>query len=406
MWLEGKQLAIGVCGSIAAYRACDLVRECQRQGADGVHALLTKAASRFVSPLTFQSLTMRPVYEDDLAVTPEGVPVHIAMAQQCDALVIAPASADALARFATGAGSDLLATTFLCFSDKPVVIAPAMNPRMWAHPLVQHNISTLAALPNVQVIPPAEGLLACGETGAGHFPDTNNLILLIARACHGQPLAGKRVWVTGGGTEAPIDPVRVISNRSSGRMGLALADAAWVLGADVVYVTANADQASLIRPYACHHAPTADEMRRQLQQGVPEMEWLVMAAAVSDFAMADGPATDKVRRHDGLSLALTAEADILAGLATARAGKNPGLKLIGFAAEAGATGLETAQGKLAKKGIDAIVLNDVGRTDIGFGTPDNEATLILPEGQPLALPKASKPKLALNLLQQLAQRWI
>jgi phosphopantothenoylcysteine decarboxylase/phosphopantothenate--cysteine ligase len=400
MDISGKVIVLGVSGGIAAYRACDLTRELYRRGARQVIPVLTENAEAFVSPLTLQALSMGPIYTDNLGVDDAGVPLHIALAQQGDALLIVPATSSLVGRLAAGIGDDLLTTTFMTFTDKPVVLAPAMNTRMWRHPLFRRNLDTLLALPNVSMVAPTSGLLACGEQGEGHLADQESILRVLYRALH--PMAGlfrgMRCVVTAGGTREPVDPVRFLTNRSSGKMGLALADELDAMGASVTLLTS---QDSLpVRPYAVEAVESATQLQARLLALFGQTDLTVMCAAVADFRPAQ-PADHKLKRAElgeHLSLSLTPNPDILAELGQR---KRYGQWLIGFAAESRDLA-ENAQVKLRQKNLDLLVANDISREDIGFHAEDNEVTLMFASGHQEPIAKAPKAAIARQILQRFA----
>lgn len=390
----GKTVAIAVTGGIAAYKACDLIRELYRRNVQQVLCIMTPTAESFISPLTLQALSRHPVYTSELAVDQTGVPIHIALAQQADALVILPATVDTIAKLAHGLADNLVTTTAITFTDKPVLVAPAMNTRMWDHPLTQENIQKLRSLPNYAVVEPVAGHLACGETGEGHLADPETILQAIYRAVH--PNAGMyrgvRAIVTAGGTSERIDPVRVISNRSSGKMGLALADELAAMGAEVTLITTRPPQA---RTYEVVPVQTTREMREAIHERFEQAHVLLMAAAVSDYAV-EHPSLEKIKR-DSLpepTLKLVSNPDILAELGQQ---KQPGQLLIGFAAESNDL-IRNASEKMRRKNLDAIVANDISRSDIGFETDENEVTLLFPELNPQILARARKDRIARQLL--------
>lgn len=389
MDFSGKVIALGIGGGIAAYKACDLIRELQRHNAKQVVPLLTEAATQFVTPLTLASLAKTNALTDPLGVDAEGIPWHIALAQQADVLVIVPATANLLARLHAGLADDLVTTTALTMTGKPVVLAPAMNTRMWDNPVTQRNWHNLLQLSHVSGVSPASGLLACGETGTGHLPALDVILRAIYRQVHpfsGQ-LAGVQALVTAGGTREPLDPVRELTNRSSGRMGVALADELYAMGAEVVLLTAQQEPPT--REYRVYATPTVASMQQALEQHASTCHFVYKAAAVSDFSAAD-VAVQKIKKPldsaQPVPLSLVRNPDLLAELGR----KKPvGQVLVGFAAETH-NGLEHAYRKLADKQLDWMVLNDVSRSDIGFQATHNEVTLLQAKGAPIRLAKAPK----------------
>ena len=385
------EVLLGVSGGIAAYKAIDVMRILQRRG-HGVTVVMTRSAQRFVGPATFAALSGRPVGVDLFGA--ESLPGygHLELARRGDLLLVAPASANTVARMAAGLGDGLLGSVHLAF-DGPVLVAPAMNTRMYLHPATVDNLALLGAR-GVQVIPPGTGLLADGDVGVGRLAEPTDIVDAVeARLAGAGTLAGRRVLVTAGGTQEPIDPVRYIGNRSSGRMGWAIAAAARRRGAEVTVLSANV---VLPRDPGIRYvdAPTAAEMHRAALHSFPRCDVLVMAAAVADFR----PPTARAGKidksaEDVLALELEPTADILADLT----GRREAQVVVGFAAEHGAAGLERARAKRARKRLDLIVHNDVSVDGIGFGSGQNEITIIGAEGEE-ALPRMGKDACAERIL--------
>ncbi len=401
MDFSGKTIAIGVTGSIAAYKVCDLVRELYRRNAACVYCLMTPSAQAFISPLTLQALSRQPVYTSELSVDDTGVPWHILLAQRADALLIMPATAGSIAALAAGLADDPVTTTAITFTDKPVLIAPAMNTRMWQHPLTRRNLETLRTVANYTVIEPASGSLACGETGDGHIADAETVLLHLDRALT-RGLAFFKdlpVLITAGGTSEAIDPVRAITNRSSGLMGLALADALYTLGAIVTLLTSRPVDN---RPYRVEPFKTADDLHQATRREFPTHQMLIMAAAVSDYRPAM-TAAHKLKRekHETLSIELVQNPDIVAEMATS---KQANQWVVGFAAESQNL-LTYAAAKLQRKRLDAIIANDISHPDSGFESPDNAATVLFSDGSQTSFPQSPKPVLALSLLKALATKF-
>lgn len=388
--MQGKHIVLGVCGGIAAYKAADLTSKLQQAGAL-VDVVLTEHATEFVAPLTFSSLSHRPVYTHLWEPTGEAAAQHIALGQQANLLVIAPATANTIARLAHGMADDMLTTVALA-TTAPLLIVPAMEHHMYLHPATQANLRLLEQRGAV-ILPPDEGHLASGAVGMGRFPDTPTIIAaiqgLLGRA---GDLAGKRVVVTAGGTREPIDPVRFVGNRSSGLMGFAVAEAAHARGASVTLIVG----AHSATPPAGVTLRTVESTREMLDAVLAECanaDVLVMAAAVADYAVAK-PAAQKIKKGsaaenaDGsLTLQLTPNPDILKELAKLPAMRS--LVRIGFAAETEHLAANAAR-KLAAKDLDLLVANDVSRSDIGFQASDNEVTLYHRDGAVEALPFQSK----------------
>ncbi|MBK8189770.1 MAG: bifunctional phosphopantothenoylcysteine decarboxylase/phosphopantothenate--cysteine ligase CoaBC [Vampirovibrionales bacterium] len=402
---HGKTIALGVTGGVAAYRAADLTRELYRRGAKRVVALMTPAAEKFLAPLTLEALTREPVHREALAMDAHGTPQHIALAQSADALLIHPATANTIAKLAHGMADDAVTTAAIAFTGKPLLIAPAMNTRMWLNPMVVRNLDTLRKVAGATVIEPTNGLLACGETGDGHLAQMETVLQWLYRSLHPErdSYAGVRALVTAGGTAESIDGVRLLSNRSSGKMGVAMADELFAMGADVTLVATTSTSSGLNladRPYQVIFVDSAAAMAKRLQELWPSQHLLAMAAAIADFrAQATSPA--KLRRVSTLTLELESTPDILAMLA---ARKKPGQVMVGFAAESGDLPQKMRE-KLVRKGVDAIIGNDVSRADIAFDSDDNEVTLLFANGESQFFPKAPKPQIARQALMRLRQRF-
>jgi phosphopantothenoylcysteine decarboxylase / phosphopantothenate---cysteine ligase len=377
------RILLGVSGGIAAYKALELARLATKAG-HGVRVLMTEGATRFVGAPSFEGIVGAPVLTSEFErdpmrgafpgePAPEHDPIgHLELAANCDAYLVAPASANTLAKLASGVADSMVTTSFLACAA-PRLVAPAMNDRMLDNAATQANLATLREY-GVTVIDPEEGALASrGEHGKGRLPDPARLLALVeAELPTGQrPWDGLRVLVTAGGTREPIDPVRFIGNRSSGRMGMALVEAAQRRGADVTVVAANV---SLREPEGVKRidVETGTQMEQATRAEFPSAHVLIMAAAPADFAP-EKPAVDKLKRQDGLELRLAATADILASLAEER---REGQILVGFAAEHGGDAVERARAKLSRKKVDLIVLNDVSDPTIGFESAHNEVTLI------------------------------
>ena len=393
------KVIVGVSGGIAAYKAAELVRALQQQALD-VHVTMTEAAQQFVQPLTFAALTghrvLTSLWQDADHSNPDAAMEHIAEAQSCDALVIAPATADLLARMAHGIANDFLTTLYLA-TPAPVLVAPAMNVQMWEHPATQANIAILAAR-GVQILPPESGALACGMVGSGRLADVETIARAVVATLHRrqnrkQDMAQETVLITAGGTREPIDPVRYLGNRSSGKMGYALAEAAQQRGARVRLISAPTQ---LQPPAGCAVTPvlTAEQMRAAVLEHLPQATLVIKAAAVADFRPRI-TAGQKIKRSGPITLELEPTGDILSETVQRRL---PGTLVVGFAAETNDP-LEHGRGKLARKGADAIVLNDVSRAGIGFESDRNAATF-LTESRAIDLPEMSKRALADRILDE------
>jgi phosphopantothenoylcysteine decarboxylase/phosphopantothenate--cysteine ligase len=395
MSLAGRELVLAVTGSIAAYKAAYLLRELRRAGAE-VTVVLTRAAREFVGPLTFRTLSGRPVLMDLFDPQEPAAVEHVGLAERADLLLVAPATAHALARAALGLADDFLGTLLLAVR-RPALFAPAMDGGMWEHPAVQGHVATLRAR-GATVLEPGHGDLASGLTGPGRFPEVDDIVETAVRLTWPRrDLAGAHVLVTAGPTREALDPVRYLTNRSSGRMGYALATQAARRGARVTLVTGPTH---LPPPLGVRVIPvqTALEMREAILHAAEPASIVVMAAAVADYRVA-APAGRKLRsKQAGLALALEPTADILAELGATKGERF----LVGFAAETHEV-RESARAKLAAKGIDLIVANDVGRADIGFDVPDNEVVLLDRWGGVTELPRRPKLEVADRILDRVQE---
>jgi phosphopantothenoylcysteine decarboxylase/phosphopantothenate--cysteine ligase len=383
--LDGRELILGVTGSIAAYKAVYLLRELTRRGAR-VTVCLSEHAREFVGPLTFRTLSGRPVLTDLFDPQSDAAVEHVALAEQAAAVVVAPATANLLAKAAHGVADDFL-TTLLLAARCPVVMAPAMDGGMWTHPAVQANAATLRGR-GVTVLEPDAGALASGLSARGRLPEVEAIVeAVLAALTPARDLGGDRVVVTAGPTREPIDPVRYISNRSSGRMGYALAAAAARRGAHVTLVSGPT---ALTPPAVAVLVPvqTAEEMREAVLHHAGRASIVIKAAAVADYRV-QRPADQKIKGKRDLTLELTPNPDILAEVA-ARAG---GAFVVGFAAETHDVAAN-ARAKLEAKGIDLLVANDVSRRDIGFDAEDNEVLLVDRWDGSRALPRMPKAAVA------------
>jgi len=393
------KIALGVSGGIAAYKAAEIVRLLQDRGVS-VQVVMTAAAQEFVRPLTFAALSGEKVItsmfgsEGDHANVESAIE-HIAVAQAIDALLVAPATADTIAKFAQGIANDFLSTLYLA-TKAPVIVAPAMNVNMWEHPATQSNLEILRAW-GVQIVEPGSGYLACGMVGAGRMAEPEEIVAFtLEQLGIAQDLGGETVLVTAGPTYEPVDPVRFIGNRSSGKMGYALAEAALRRGAKVILVSGPT---ALKPPSAAEtiFVETAQQMRTAVLDRWEQAGIIVMAAAVADYHVKN-VAPEKIKRTGAMELQLEPNPDILADLGSLRhaSGKRTPL-LIGFAAETENL-LENAGKKLASKRVDAIVLNDVSRRDIGFNSDRNEVTIVT-SADTIALPQADKLEIAQKILE-------
>jgi phosphopantothenoylcysteine decarboxylase/phosphopantothenate--cysteine ligase len=435
--LEGRLIALGVTASIAAYKAPELVRALQTEGADVV-ALLTPSATRFVAPLTLAALTRHAVEEDVLNLLPDGRIGHIVAADSADAILVAPATASWLGAMAAGLASDAVTAACLATSA-PVVVAPAMDGDMYAHQATRANVARLRDAFGYTIVEPEIGSLASGQTGIGRLAAAGVIVDAVVAAVAGRPLrspdpasrppaaalpreadlAGRHIVITAGGTAEPIDPVRFLTNRSSGRMGVAVAEAALDRGARVTLIAGTVSVALPDRATVIHVGSTA-QMRAALlvatgtadPAGLAAFDALIMAAAVADFRPTR-PAETKLVRGEGLTLELEPTPDLLAEVgrivhgrdstgAPTRQAHVPAPVLVGFAAETGS--LDRAAEKLRRKGVDLLVANDVAEPGSGFGTDTNRVTIFRADGPPEPWPLMTKREVADRLLDLVAAR--
>lgn len=393
---HGKQIVLGVTGSIACYKAADLASRLHQAGAL-VDVILTEAATKFVSPLTFQSVTGRRAFTDDDLWGVEAHVLHVGLGQSADLLAIAPATATTLAKLAHGLGDNLLTVTALA-ATCPLVVAPAMDAGMFAHPATTANLETLRAR-GALIIGPEEGRLASGLVGPGRLVQPADLLghLRLALAQNGS-LKGRHMVITAGGTQEPLDPVRVLTNRSSGKQGYALAQAALDRGARVTLVTAPT---ALKPPTGARVVPveTAAEMLEAVIDSAGATDALLMAAAVADF-QPTRLASEKIKKRSGPPrLELEPTPDILEAVARLRTGAGGPRVVVGFAAESERV-LKNAREKLRAKGLDLIVANDISQDDSGFAVDTNRVTLLEPDGAEEALPLLSKAEVAEIILEK------
>jgi phosphopantothenoylcysteine decarboxylase/phosphopantothenate--cysteine ligase len=391
------KIALGVSGGIAAYKAAEITRLLQDRGIR-VQVVMTAAAQEFIRPLTFAALSGEKVITDmfgsasgDASANVESAIEHIAIAQAIDALAVVPATADVLARFAQGIANDFLSTLYLAITA-PVVVAPAMNVNMWNHPATQANLEILRQR-GVRIVEPSEGYLACGMTGAGRLAENEAIVAAIMEALGAsQDLAGETVLVTAGPTREKVDPVRYLTNRSSGRMGYAIAEAALRRGARVLLVSGPT---AIAAPGAAEltRVETAEEMLAAVLKLLPQSTVLIKTAAVADFRP-KAAAPQKIKRKGETTLELEPTADILAEVARRKTTQI----VVGFAAETENV-LENARKKLASKSLDAIVVNDVSREGVGFDS-DRNAVTIISASEVIEVPETSKWEVAHRVLDQ------
>ena len=395
---EGKRVVLGVTGGIAAYKCIQVARDLTRLGAV-VDVILTRSAQNFVAPLTFEGVTGRPTLTDLFSA--DGAALHVRLGREADVVCVAPATADFLSRAAHGRADDLICTTLLA-TRAPVVICPAMNDRMYAHTQVQENLLHIRERLGYQIHGPAEGALAVGEgQGPGRMIEPREIEEAIGRALATQEIfAGRHVLVTAGPTQEPIDPVRYVGNRSSGRMGYSIAQAAWRRGARVTLVTGPS---ALESPFGVDVIPvdTAREMYDSVSERLADADVSIFSAAVADFRPTD-PKVSKVKKNDTdgrFMISMTANPDVARDT---RSERNPGSVTVGFALETNDL-LENASKKLKEKGFDLLVANDANEAGAGFGVSTNRVTFLSTDGSTESLPLLSKDEVADALLDRIAR---
>ena len=386
--LNGKNILIGITGGIAAYKICELIRKFKKNGAN-VRVVATPNALNFVTKLTLQNLSQNEVYVEEFNVK-DWRPEHISFADEADIMLIAPATANTISKIATGVADNLL-TSIACAFNKKMIIAPAMNCNMWNNPVVQENISKLRSL-GVEFLEPESGFLACGYIGKGRLCSIDKIYSSVVEALnYSNKLEGKKVVVTSGGTIEDIDPVRYISNYSSGKMGFAIANAAKNMGAEVVLITTKNFEA----PYKIVKVKSAIDMQNAIDKEFETSDYIIMAAAVADYRVKNySQQKMKKTNDDNLVLELVKNPDILKGLCD----KKTHQIIVGFCAESENL-LNNAKEKIAKKGCDYLVANDISRADIGFSSDDNEVSILNKSGKIVKLDKAPKKVIARQILE-------
>lgn len=399
--ISGRRVVLGITGSIAAYKATELASKLTRSGA-WVDAILTQAATEFISPLTIQSVTGKRAYIDKDLWGSEGHVLHVHIGHSADLMLIAPASANTIAKLAHGIADNLLTLTCLV-ANCQIVIAPAMEAGMYSRPATQNNIHTLKDQGAI-FLGPTEGHLASGMTGLGRLEDPENIIqeirFLLSRS---GPLTGKRIIVTAGGTREPLDPVRFLSNRSSGKQGYALAQAALDYGAEVILISAPTP---ISPPKGTQVIPveTAEQMLQAVMDHAENMDALIMAAAVADFKPVDFR-KEKIKKDDGVdNIELEHTTDILEAVSRLKKSKSLDLKIVGFAAESQDL-KKNAQKKLHGKNMDMIVANNILDKDAGFGVDTNKVLLMYSDGSTEQLPLMNKNEVAEKIIQHLSS-WL
>ena len=412
MALQGKHILVGISGGIAAYKIPELIRGLVKAGAE-VRVATTRHALEFVTELTLQTVSGHPVYSDVFAAINAHATEHISLPEWCDAMIVAPATANVVAKMAAGIADDALTTTICsCVARKPILIAPAMNDKMWENPATQHAVETIRSWQNVRVIEPAEGPLACGVVGKGRMPEAEELQEALEYALTPPTLTGQRILITAGGTQEPIDPVRFISNYSTGKMGVALAQVCARRGAEVTMVCGSMSVTPR-NPFGAIHridALSAQEMYEACIAQWPRMNSAILCAAVADFTPCE-KAENKIKKGElkvesqkskvesqesnVFSLSLKETADIAKALGQS---KRPDQKLIGFALETQHE-IENALHKMERKNLDAIVLNSLRDKGAGFGVDTNRVTIIRADGNSLELPLLSKAEAANEIIR-------
>ena len=419
MALQGKHILVGISGGIAAYKIPELIRGLVKAGAE-VRVATTRHALEFVTELTLQTVSGHPVYSDVFAAINAHATEHISLPEWCDAMIVAPATANVVAKMAAGIADDALTTTICsCVARKPILIAPAMNDKMWENPATQHAVETIRSWQNVRVIEPAEGPLACGVVGKGRMPEAEELQEALEYVLTPRTLTGQRILITAGGTQEPIDPVRFISNYSTGKMGVALAQVCARRGAEVTMVCGSMSVTPR-NPFGAIHridALSAQEMYEACIAQWPRMNSAILCAAVADFTPCEKAenkikkgelkvesqkskverrkSKDESQESNVFSLSLKETADIAKALGQS---KRPDQKLIGFALETQHE-IENALHKMERKNLDAIVLNSLRDKGAGFGVDTNRVTIIRADGNSLELPLLSKAEAANEIIR-------
>lgn len=391
-------IALGVCGGIAAYKAVEVLRGLQRAG-HVVRVAMTRRACEFIQPLTFRALSGSHVIVDDYAPDNPDPIAHITFSQTADLLIVAPATANTIAKFARGIADDFLSSTYLA-CHAPVLVAPAMNTTMWEHPATQRNLDQLRA-DGVHIMEPDAGEMACGTIGPGRLSEPERIVaaaLEILVSAHSKDLTGERILITVGATREEIDPVRFISNRSSGRMGFALAQAAMRRGAEVTVVSGITTVAPPSGVKVVQ-ALSAEEMAEAVANETGNASVFIGAAAIADYRPVQRAGEKIKKSQETLTLTLQRTPDVLSRVAASRSN---GLLVVGFAAETENV-VENARQKLADKNLDAIVANDVSRADSGFDAATNAVTIIVKNSEPVELPVMSKRQAADRILDAIVR---
>ena len=382
--LSGKTILLGITGGIAAYKMCELIRMYKRANAN-VLVVCTPNALNFVTKLTLQNLSQNDVAVEEFDVK-DFKPEHISYADSADIMVIAPATANTISKIATGVCDNLL-TSIACAFTKPVIIAPAMNCNMWENPVLQENLHKL----HYEILEPESGFLACGYEGKGRLCSLDKIFDKTVELLNYKPLKGKKIVITSGGTIEDIDPVRYISNYSSGKMGLALADTAKNLGADVTLITTKDVQ----RRYNVIKVKSAIDMKSAVEKEFESADCVIMAAAVADYRVKEvAPQKIKKTSEDEITLTLVKNPDILKEISSIKKSQI----VVGFCAESENL-IENAKEKIAKKGCDYLIANDISRKDIGFSSDYNEVTILDKNGNMTKIERADKATVARKIFE-------
>jgi len=392
-----KCVVIGVTGGIAVYKALDVISALRKKDIE-VHVIMTESASKFVNPLTFQSISQNMVVTDMFAEPKAWEIQHISLAQKADLMLIAPATANVIGKISNGIADDMLSTTVMATKAK-VLIAPAMNTNMYQNPIVQNNISKLKDF-GYKFIEPASGRLACGDIGIGKLADVNTIVERVIEELEDkeQDLLGKKVLVSAGPTIAPIDPVRYITNRSTGKMGYAIAKEARDRGAEVILVSGPTNL-ELPKNVKIINIKTNEEMKKEILQNFKWADIVIKSAAVADYKPKEY-SKEKIKKGEGdLNICLTRDNDILKFLGEIKTHQ----VLVGFAAESDNV-LENAERKLKNKNLDFIVANDITSSDTGFGSEDNKVVILSKNNEKLELEKMSKKKVASNIFDMILEK--
>ena len=388
--LSGKTVLIGITGGIAAYKICELIRMFKRQNAN-VRVICTPNALNFVTKLTLQNLSQNEVGVEEFEI-PDFKPEHISYADEADIMLIAPATANTIGKIANGICDNLL-TSIVCAFKKPIILAPAMNCNMWENPIVQENIKKLQNN-GFEIVEPETGFLACGYNGTGRLAALEKIFDKTVEVLQSKKkLTGKKIIVTAGGTIEDIDPVRYISNYSSGKMGLALADEAFQQGAETILITTK----DVTRPYKTVKVKSAADMQKAVEADFEKADCVIMAAAVADYRVKNR-AEHKMKKTDAdtLTLELVKNPDILKELCA----KKTTQKVVGFCAESENL-IENAKEKIIKKGCDYLIANDISRKDIGFSSDYNEVVIFDKTGSQKRIERAAKVQIARRILEEI-----